>query len=144
MTPLGPCMLDTHAASALIRGNAHPVLLAAMTEQRVCLSVITEAELRYGVRRRPEANRLARAVDTFLQALPIVPWTSSTAATFAELRTRMEAHGVSLAAMDLLIATQAVAEGCTLITADRAFAHVPGLRTFDWSAGNTPAHEPAG
>jgi tRNA(fMet)-specific endonuclease VapC len=33
--------------------------------------------------------------------------------------------------MDLLIATHALAEGCTLVTADRAFAQVPGLEIHD-------------
>ena len=36
--------------------------------------------------------------------------------------------------MDLLIATHALAEDCSLISADRVFAHVPGLRVLDWSA----------
>lgn len=36
--------------------------------------------------------------------------------------------------MDLLIATHALAEDCTLISADRVFARVPGLRVLDWAA----------
>jgi tRNA(fMet)-specific endonuclease VapC len=30
--------------------------------------------------------------------------------------------------LDLLIAAHALAEGCTLVTADRAFRNVPGLQ----------------
>jgi len=46
----------------------------------------------------------------------------------------LEALGKPLGAMDLLIATHALAEDCTLVSADRAFAHVPGLRVLDWTA----------
>lgn len=101
--------------------------------------MITEAELRFGVRRRPDATRLAKAAEMFLQDTAVSPWTSATAHAYAELRTRMEAQGIGLSAMDLLIATHALAEDCTLISADRAFARVPGLRVLDWSAGEVTA-----
>lgn len=132
-------MLDTNAASTLIRGRASASLQNLLVEQAACISVITEAELRFGVVRRPEATRLARAVEVFLQDIPSLPWTSVTAQTYAELRTRMEIQGIGMSAMDLLIATHALAEGCTLISADRAFVQVPGLRVLDWSANSVSA-----
>ncbi|MBI4984763.1 MAG: type II toxin-antitoxin system VapC family toxin [Rhodocyclales bacterium] len=128
-----PYMLDTNAASTLIRGRAGPALQRLMTEYGACISVITEAELRFGVRRRPEATRLAKVVEVFLQDVPSLPWTSVTAEVCADQRTRMESLGIGLSAMDLLIAAQALAEGCTLVSADCAFAQVPGLRVLDWS-----------
>ncbi len=124
-------MLDTNAASALIRGKEAAALHTLLIEAPVCISVITEAELRFGVSRKPGATRLAQAVESFLQNPPIIPWTSSTARDYAELRTRMAGAGIGLSAMDLLIAAQAVAENCTLVSADRAFAQVPGLRVMD-------------
>jgi tRNA(fMet)-specific endonuclease VapC len=127
-------MLDTNAASTLIRGRVGAALQGLLVERDACISVITEAELRFGVTRRPDATRLARAVEVFLRDIPSLPWTSATAQDYAELHTRMETHGIGLSAMDLLIATHALAEGCTLVSADRAFAQVPGLRLLDWSA----------
>ena len=134
-----PYMLDTNAASTLIRGRAASALQKLLLDHATCVSVITEAELRFGVTRRPEATRLATAVAVFLQDTPVLPWTSATAHAYAELRTRMESRGVSLSAMDLLIAAHAQAEDCTLVSADRAFAQVPGLRVFNWSTGSVPA-----
>lgn len=127
-------MLDTNAASTLIRGHAGAALQSLLVERDACISVITEAELRFGVTRRPDATRLAKAVEVFLRDISSLPWTSSTAQVYAELRTRMETQGIGLSAMDLLIGTHALAEDCTLISADRAFAQVPGLRVLDWSA----------
>jgi tRNA(fMet)-specific endonuclease VapC len=133
-----PYMLDTNAASTLIRGHAGVALQRLMTEYGACISVITEAELRFGVRRRPEATRLAKAVEVFLLDVPSLPWTSATAKVYAEQRTRMESQGIGLSAMDLLIAAHALAAGCILISADRAFAQVPGLRVLDWSTPLQP------
>lgn len=130
-------MLDTNAASTLIRGRIGATLQSLLVERDACISVITEAELRFGVTRRPDATRLAKAVEGFLRDIPSMPWTSATAQAYAELRTRIEAQGIGLSAMDLLIATHALAEDCTLISSDRAFAQVPGMRVLDWSA--TPA-----
>ncbi len=127
-------MLDTNAASTLIRGHAGAALQGLLVDRDACISVITEAELRFGVTRRPGATRLAKAVEVFLRDIPSLPWTSSTAQVYADLRTRMETQGIGLSAMDLLIGTHALAEDCTLISADRAFARVPGLRVLDWSA----------
>ena len=134
-----PYMLDTNAASALIRGRAGPALQRLMTEYGTCISVITEAELRFGVKRRPEATRLIKAVEVFLQDVPSLPWTSVTAVVYGEQRTRMEGRGIGLSAMDLLIAAHALAENCILVSADRAFTQVPGLRVLDWSA--SPPHQ---
>ncbi len=132
-------LLDTNAASTLIRGRVGPKLQQLLMEHSACVSVITEAELRFGVARRPEATRLATAVAAFLQDTRVLPWTSATAQAYAELRTRMESAGVGLSAMDLLIAAHAWAEDCTLVSADGAFAHVPGLRVLDWSATGAPS-----
>ena len=129
-----PYLLDTNAASALIRGRVAPEFQQLLMDHSACISVITEAELRFGVVRRPEATRLATAITVFLQDTPVLPWTSATAQAYAELRTLMEKAGVGLSAMDLLIAAQAKAEDCTLVSGDGAFVHVPGLRVLDWSS----------
>ena len=107
-----------------------------LMQHSTCISVITEAELRFGVKRRPDATRLAKAVEIFLQDTPVLPWLSFTAQAYAELRTQMETQGIGLPAMDMLIAAHARANDCTLITADRAFKQVPGLSVFDWSTSH--------
>lgn len=48
------------------------------------------------------------------------------------LRAELEKLGKPLAPMDLLIAVHALAEDCTLVSADRAFDQVPGLNVVVW------------
>ena len=48
----GLLMLDTNAVSAVVKGLA-PALTSKLSTTPFCISVITEAEIRYGLARRP-------------------------------------------------------------------------------------------
>lgn len=126
-------MLDTNAVSALVKGQTDS--LSKTLEQRpFCVSVITEAELRFGLARRPVNADLHSLIENLLLTIDIRPWNSACAERYGQLRAQLEALGKPLGPMDLLIATHARAEDCTLVSADRAFAHVPGLKVLDWTA----------
>ncbi len=125
-------MLDTNAVSALVKGRATK-LTAMLRTSPVCISVITEAELRYGLARRPTNANLHKIVEALLAAVDIRPWTTESAGRYGPLRAELDAVGKPLAPMGLLIAAHALAEDCTLVTADRAFAQVPGLTVEDWA-----------
>jgi tRNA(fMet)-specific endonuclease VapC len=84
-----PYMLDTNAVSTLIRGRGSEGLQNLLMEHSACVSVITEAELRFGVKRKPDATRLAKAVEAFLQDIPVLPWTSATAQASAKAKVAM-------------------------------------------------------
>ena len=131
-------MLDTNAVSAFIK-NSSKTLSAILSERPFCISVITEAELRFGLARRTVNIDLRRIVENYLACVEIQPWTSASAQRYGLLRAELEALGKPLAPMDLLIASHAMAANCTLVTADRAFPQVPGLRVIDWSASSMPA-----
>lgn len=126
-------MLDTNAVSVLVKGQAD--CLSKTLEQRpFCISVITEAALHFGLARRPVNADLRSIIENLLLATDILPWSSACAERYGDLRAELEALGKPLGPMDLLIATHALAEDCPLVSADRAFAHVPGLRILDWTA----------
>lgn len=128
-------MLDTNAVSQLLRG--HPRLTAqvlATPMAGLCISVITEAELHYGLAKRPEATQLRAAVHEFLRRVETLAWDSQTALTYGQLRAALESAGRPLAALDTQIAAHALASGATLVTADRAFTQVAGLKLADWTA----------
>ncbi len=129
-------MLDTNIASFIIRGGA-PALMRRLQAQpvpSVCVSAITEAELRYGLARKPDATALHAAVHAFLLHVQALPWDSEAAARYGELRAALEADGKPMGNMDTLIAAHALAAGATLVSNDRAFKRVAGLRVEDWTA----------
>lgn len=125
-------MLDTNAVSAIIKDRAK-TLSAILGERPSCISAITEAELRFGLARRAINNDLRRIVENYLATVDILPWTSASAKRYSLLRAELEMLGKPLAPMDLLIVSHAMAEDCTLVSADRAFAQVSGLSLLDWS-----------
>lgn len=47
-------------------------------------------------------------------------------------RAELEAMGMPIGNLDLLIASHARTAGCVLVTHDKAFARVPGLVVEDW------------
>ena len=127
-------MLDTNTVSHLIR--AHPVLtqhVQSVPITSLCISSITEAELRYGLAKRPDATRLHRVVQEFLRCVDILAWESTTAARYGMARVGLESEGKTLAPLDLLIAVHALDTDAVLVTNDQAFSHMPGLVLADWT-----------
>ena len=126
-------MLDTNTVSYLMRGQA-AVEKAIFSKDYadLCISSLTEAELLYGVNRKPEATRRAKMVHEFLERIESLVWGSKEAACYGSLRATMERSGKSLQTTDMLIAAHALASGAILVTSDKAFQHVPDLRVEDW------------
>ena len=127
----GLLMLDTNALSAVIKGRS-PALDQRLINERFCISVVTEAEIRFGLARRLQKAEFSALVEDVLTSIDIRPWTSVTARRYGPLRAELAALGKPLAPLDLMIAAHALAEGATLITADSAFGQVPGLALQDY------------
>lgn len=128
-------LLDTNTVSHALRG--HGKVLARMTEvpmPSLGISVVTEAELLFGLARRPEAVRLHTLVEEFLRRVDVLPWDRACAAHYGRLRAAMGERGKSLAPLDLLIAAQAQATNAVLVSNEQAFAHCNGLDWEDWTA----------
>jgi len=128
-------LLDTNTCSYIIKGNRPHVrdYLMKVPLSDVGISAVTEAELRFGVVRLPEARKLALVVEEFLLRLEILPWASDEARLYARLRATLEREGHSLGNLDMMIAAQALAADALLVTSDRAFKRVNGLRIDNWT-----------
>jgi tRNA(fMet)-specific endonuclease VapC len=128
-------LLDTSTASYVIKGNFPRVRerLLKIPMADVGISVVTEAELRFGVARRPEATTLKRVVEEFLLRVELLPWNSDAAQHYARIRAALEKDGEPMGNLDLMIAAQSVAMGAVLVTHDHVFRRVKGLRVEDWT-----------
>jgi tRNA(fMet)-specific endonuclease VapC len=128
-------LLDTNTVSYIIRGNIPCVRerLVKTPMSQVAISVITEAELRFGVVRRPEATRLKVVVEEFLLRVAVLPWDSEAAGHYAGVRTALERAGTAMGNLDLMIAAHALATDAVLVSNDRVFGRIKQLKTEDWT-----------
>ena len=97
------------------------------------ISVITEAELYYGLAKRPEAKQLHLVVEEFLKRVDVLPWDSVIVKNYGFIRAEMESQGKNLAPLDMLIAAHALSVDAVLVTFDMAFYEVGGLTIEDWT-----------
>jgi tRNA(fMet)-specific endonuclease VapC len=123
--------------SYMVKGRsaaARARLLGLEDDEVACISVVTEAEIRYGLAKRPESTALAGLMDGFLAGIRVLPWGRDEATAYGVVRAGLERKGASLGSMDMMIAAQAVAVGAVLVTNDQAFGQVESIeRVENWA-----------
>lgn len=130
-------LLDTNIVSYFLRRQSAVVRkIVARPLSDLCVSSITAGEIHFGVVRRPAGSHRARAALGFLAEVEILPWDDRVAATYGQLRASLQASGISLATMDLLIAAHALSEGAVLVSGDRAMQQLTMLQVEDWTLGS--------
>jgi len=131
----GRYLLDTNTASYVIKGNIPAVRrrLVKVPMGEVAVSAVTEAELRYGVARLPNATHLRKVVEEFLLRVAVLPWDSDAARTYGDLRAALERQGQPMGNLDLMIGAHALAMGMVLVTNDKAFTRIKKLKIEDWT-----------
>jgi tRNA(fMet)-specific endonuclease VapC len=103
----------------------------ALPMRSVAISAVTQGELIYGLAKRGNPKALSALIHEFLIRVEVLPWTGEVATVYGKLRAECAARGVSLGALDMMIAAQAVAAGAVLVTRDKAFDHVQGGLTVE-------------
>lgn len=129
-------MLDTNICIYIIKKKPVKVIEALKCTNigDICISVITLAELEYGVEKSRQKERNKIALISFLTPLEILPFTGNAAATFGEIRAALEKKGEVIGAYDLLIAAHALSENLILVTNNTGeFNRVPGLSLQNWT-----------
>lgn len=127
-------MLDTSIASAVIRGQVDlDTQLLRLARADWCISVVTRAELNFGVLRKPGATKLARMVAGFLEVARCLPFNDAAADEFARLRATLEGQGAGIGMADEMIAAHALAVSAVMVTDNtRHFERVPRLPVENW------------
>ena len=129
-------MLDTDTCSYIMKRTHDAVLkrLASKAVSDVCVSVISKAELMYGVELSPHKQWDETALAAFLRHIEVLDFSQTAVAHYAKIRADLKVPGEMIGANDLLIAAHAQSLGLTLVTNNiREFERVHGLSIEDWA-----------
>ncbi|MEK6815147.1 MAG: type II toxin-antitoxin system VapC family toxin [Nitrospirota bacterium] len=129
-------MLDTNICIYLIKRRPPAVIdrFLRCDVGQVAISSVTLAELQYGVAKSQFPEKNAEALQAFLLPLEILPFDDAAGAAYGPIRVDLEKRGVSIGAMDLMIAAHALSLDVTLVTHNiREFSRVEGLRVETWA-----------
>ena len=127
-------LLDTNMVSYFIKGVktvCDKTISVPMSS--LGISAITEGEIMFGLAKSTQSKQLSLSVHEFLIRVDILPWDSDAAKCYGVLRANMQKKGRILGNLDMLIAAHALALDRILVTGDKAFTQVKGLKIEDWT-----------
>lgn len=128
-------LLDTDTSSYIIKKKPLSVKqrLQDIPVGNVAVSVITVAELRYGVEKLASQKLTQSTIDDFLRYVVVLAWEEEITHFYAKLRDYLTRQGTPIGNMDLMIASVALCYDCILVTNNtRHFSRVPKLRLENW------------
>ena len=132
-------MLDTNIASCIIHRKPRSIVRRAnsIPADNRCISAITMAELLYGTKHKTAPIAIPDRVKKFIMGVRVLPWDAQAAQQYGGFREETQNMGITLSAMDMLIAVHSVSVGATLVTQDKSFSHIKHMLSLeDWTEKN--------
>jgi tRNA(fMet)-specific endonuclease VapC len=129
-------LLDTNICIYVINEQPAHVLQRLIQAGRdsLAISTVTVAELAFGIAKSTRADSRAK-LENFLSKFPILDWDQDAAWVYGNVRKTLEEKGQRIGERDLLLASQALALGATMVTNNtREFERVEGLKLENWAA----------
>lgn len=129
-------MLDTDTCSYIMKRSSDALLnhLRKIPVSDMCISVVTKAELLYGVEISPRRRQDETALEAFLAYAEVLDFPDEAAPHYANICAYLITRGTMIGANDLLIAAHARSLGLTLVTNNtHEFARVPKLKIENWT-----------
>ncbi|NOX35285.1 MAG: type II toxin-antitoxin system VapC family toxin [Deltaproteobacteria bacterium] len=129
-------MLDTDICSYIIRERPIKVFehFETLKMDQLCISVVTYAELLYGVEHSSSKKINESIVNQFVKHLSIIDWNKNAAEHYGNIRAILQADGNVIGAMDMMIAAHARSQDMILVTNnEKHFRSVPRLQVENWT-----------
>ena len=134
-------MLNTDTCSYIMK-RSYPLVLKRLQSvpvSDVCMSVVTKAELLYGVEVSPRRAQDAAALAAFLPYVEALEFDEDGALHYAQIRADLKRRGALIGANDLFIAAHARSLAATLVTNNTAeFERVADLKLENWTLPPRP------
>jgi tRNA(fMet)-specific endonuclease VapC len=124
-------ILDTNGLSALAEGESHlePILRKAT---QIAVPVIVLGEYRYGIQQSRERQRYEHWLVEYLAKFRVLNVDEQTTTSYAAVRGELKRAGTPIPSNDVWIAALCRQHSLPVLSRDRHFDLVPGLRRIDW------------
>jgi len=124
-------ILDTNGLSALVEGepSLEPVLRRA---ERLLIPVIVLGEYRYGIGHSRNRQRYQQWLQEYLPQFRILDVEDRTTIPYAAIRTELKKAGTPIPSNDTWIAALCRQHSLPIISRDRHFDLVPGIKRIEW------------
>lgn len=125
-------IIDTNSYTRLMSGDEN-VADALGKIEVVYLSVIVLGEILAGFKGGNREQENKQILRSFLgkPTVEVLDVTSETSEVFAQVKNILRRSGNPIPINDLWIASQAIENGAVIITYDKHFNRIPGLRVWD-------------
>jgi predicted nucleic acid-binding protein len=124
-------ILDTNALSAFADGDARLLRLLG-AETQPAIPVVVLGEYLYGIYQSRHRATYQAWLDANLSVFDLLGVGRHTARQYAEIRRELKAGGHPIPSNDVWIAALAREHRMPVVTRDRHFSAVPGLRLLSW------------
>jgi len=128
-------MLDTNICIYVLKNHSDPLRYKFRAVKNLCISVVTYAELCFGVEHGNPALKHQRReqLDAFVGLLLIETLGQDVGWHYGRIRSRLKRQGGLIGNNDLFIAAHALSLGAVLVTNNvREFSRVPDLTVENW------------
>ncbi|MCY0895042.1 MAG: type II toxin-antitoxin system VapC family toxin [Alicyclobacillaceae bacterium] len=129
-------MLDTNICIYLIKRRSNELFkrMRVFRTGEIVVSVVTVAELQYGVSKSEHKERNQAALEAFLLPLEIANFSLDETVVYGNVRAELERRGQTIGPLNTMIAAHALSLDVPLVTNNtREFERVKGLRVEDWT-----------
>lgn len=124
-------ILDTHALSAA--ADEHPALIEALENaDEVALPVIVLGEYRYGIAQSRHQTRYQRWLDELIADCRVLEINEGTTHHYAAITLELKKAGKPIPTNDLWIAALCRQHVLPILSRDRHFDAVGGVRRVEW------------
>ena len=124
---------DTFSMIAKQRSEAAAKRLHDVAEGDVAISVVTLAEVQFGLEINPLHARVLRRIEALSRVVRALPLGLEVVPHYARLRALLQRQGTPIGPNDLWLAAHALSADRTLVTGnEREFRRVPALRVENW------------
>ena len=124
-------LLDTNALSALAARD-EKLITVLESAPRLCVSIISLGEYVYGLTLSRHQEKLANWLEAFLARAELLHIGRKTLPHYAEVRRQLKKDGTPIPANDCWIAALAKEHRLPIVSRDKHFDAVKGLRRIAW------------